>query len=317
MTMNRKLVHSMPGVRPRLVAAGALIALAWLVLGGAAASAQDPPSPITLVDNSDKTFSGETTFGQDRALGFGTGSAAGGYRLSSVELDLLITDPSQTYPTYTVKLYSDGSDSGPGSALATLTNPPTLSTSGPNIFTVPGGYLLDADTTYWIVVSISTDGNIGMRMSLTTEPGETGEAGWTIEDGHAHKARSVSTWTTDSTNVPRFKVNGFTDATAPAVQSASVFFNVLTLTFNEALDEDSVPSADAFTVTADGTDVDLDAANPVAINGSTVTLALASTVSHGMIVTASYTPPASDPLRGHPRQPGGPVREPAGHEQHH
>ena len=258
-----------------------------------------PAAAITLVDNTDNTFGSDTTFGQDRALGFGTGSKAGGYRLSSVELDLLITDPSQTYPLYTVKLYSSVSNA-PGTELATLTNPPTLSTTGPNIFTAPGGYLLDADTTYWIVVSISTDGNIGMRMSLTTEKGETGEAGWTIDDGHAHKARSATTWTTDSANVPRFKVNGFADVTAPAVRSAEVFFNTLTITFNEALDEDSVPSEDAFTVTADGSEVDLDAVNPASINGSTVTLALASTVSPGTAVTVSYTPPDSDPLRDYP-----------------
>ena len=54
-----------------------------------------------------------------------------------------------------------------------------------------------------------------------------------------------------------------TNNTPPAFASAEVNGDTLTITFNGALDADSVPSADAFTVTVGGDEVDLAAANPV------------------------------------------------------
>ena len=53
---------------------------------------------------------------------------------------------------------------------------------------------------------------------------------------------------------------------------------MLTLTYGEALDEDSAPAADAFTVTVAGTARTVDA---VVVSGSAVTLTLASAVDGG------------------------------------
>ena len=78
------------------------------------------------------------------------------------------------------------------------------------------------------------------------------------------------------------------DTNAPAFSSASVNGAVLTVAFDEALNEGAVPAAAAFTVTAGGTAVDLAAANPVDVDASAVTLTLAAAVAAGQGVTVGY-----------------------------
>ena len=87
------------------------------------------------------------------------------------------------------------------------------------------------------------------------------------------------------------------DRLAPALTDAAVDGTLLTLTFDEALDQDSTPAADAFAVTVD------DAAHGVdhlTLAGSAVELTLAAAVAAGRTVTVGYTvPTAADaaPLR--------------------
>ena len=71
----------------------------------------------------------------------------------------------------------------------------------------------------------------------------------------------------------------------------------LTLTYNTALDTESVPAASAFEVTVDGAIEDLVTLNPVSIVGSVVTLRLRVAVTAGQTVRVSYTAPAMNPLR--------------------
>ena len=71
----------------------------------------------------------------------------------------------------------------------------------------------------------------------------------------------------------------------------------LTLTFDETLDEDSVPAASAFTVKVGGSAVSLASGNPVSVSDNTVTLTLAAAVSAGDALTVSYAKPSSNPLR--------------------
>ena len=87
------------------------------------------------------------------------------------------------------------------------------------------------------------------------------------------------------------------DDTAPELTDATVNGAALTLTFDEPLDDASVPPADAFTVAVGGTARDVDL---VTLAGSTATLTLAAPVAAGATVTAGYTPPAgagATPLR--------------------
>ncbi|MCY4506835.1 MAG: SwmB domain-containing protein, partial [Acidobacteria bacterium] len=103
------------------------------------------------------------------------------------------------------------------------------------------------------------------------------------------------------------------DYTAPTFSSAVVDRAKLTVTFNEALDENSgSPDRSAFEVTVDGSrrNIALDQADSngnvvfhgVAIDGRTVTLTLESAVAGGQIVTLAYTKPTT--------QGGSPLRDP-------
>ena len=97
------------------------------------------------------------------------------------------------------------------------------------------------------------------------------------------------------------------DDAAPALSSASVDGDALKLTFNEALDEGSVPPASAFAVTVAGS---ARTVGSVAVSESAVTLSLSSAVVSGETVTVGYTVP--DGCRyaageGHRRKCGGHV----------
>ena len=76
----------------------------------------------------------------------------------------------------------------------------------------------------------------------------------------------------------------------PELSGASVDGAALTLTFNEALDEDSEPATTAFTVTVND---NVRAVDSVDVTGGAVTLTLASAVTSQDTVTVSYTVPAS------------------------
>ena len=78
---------------------------------------------------------------------------------------------------------------------------------------------------------------------------------------------------------------------APVLSSASVDGAVLTLTFGEALDADSVAPESSFAVTVGGSTRAVDA---VAVSGSAVTLTLSAAVETGDTVTVDYTVPTGE-----------------------
>ena len=100
------------------------------------------------------------------------------------------------------------------------------------------------------------------------------------------------------------KVDGsrIADNTAPALvaapDGATVFTDELTLTYDEALDAGSVPAAGAYEVTATNGGVTTPLpVSAVAVDGSEVTLTLATPALFGQTVTLTYTVPATNPLR--------------------
>ena len=79
---------------------------------------------------------------------------------------------------------------------------------------------------------------------------------------------------------------------------AKVFTDQLTLTYDEALDGGSVPAAGAYEVTATNGGVTTPLpVSAVAVDGSEVTLTLATPAAHGQTVRLTYTVPASNPLQ--------------------
>ena len=81
------------------------------------------------------------------------------------------------------------------------------------------------------------------------------------------------------------------ETTAPELSAAAVKGATLTLTYDEALDDASVPATTTFSVTAGDTWPTVEG---VAISGRAVTLTLASTVASGDTVTVSYTIPSDE-----------------------
>ena len=78
---------------------------------------------------------------------------------------------------------------------------------------------------------------------------------------------------------------------APQFRSAVALGTTVTLTYDKALDADSVPAATAFAVTVDGEAATLATSDPVAVSGKTVTLTLVSAAGAGEAVTVKYTEP--------------------------
>ena len=85
---------------------------------------------------------------------------------------------------------------------------------------------------------------------------------------------------------------GEADTTPPELVSAAVDGAALVLTWDEALDRDSVPGASAFAVRVADAARTLAETDPVTVGEIAVTLTLSSPVSRGETVTVSYTAPA-------------------------
>ena len=77
------------------------------------------------------------------------------------------------------------------------------------------------------------------------------------------------------------------DGVTPELDAAVADGTVVTLTYDEVLDETSIPAEDAFTVTAAGATLSLDS---VEVSEMVVTLTLDSHVVHGQVVRLDYTP---------------------------
>ena len=103
------------------------------------------------------------------------------------------------------------------------------------------------------------------------------------------------------------------DSTVPklAPDGATVFTDQLTLTYDEALDEDSVPAAGAYEVTATNGGVTTPLpVSAVAVDGSEVTLTLATPAVFEQTVRLTYTVPASNPLQDLAGNPAGALMPP-------
>ena len=88
--------------------------------------------------------------------------------------------------------------------------------------------------------------------------------------------------------------NNTPDTTAPTLTTASVIDTALMLIYNEALDTTSTPAGSAYTVTVAGSQRRV---SSVSVNGTAVTLTLASAVTDGQAVTVSYTVPGTNPVQ--------------------
>ncbi|MYG25973.1 MAG: hypothetical protein F4213_08100, partial [Boseongicola sp. SB0677_bin_26] len=144
----------------------------------------------------------------DVAQGFTTGSNAGGYTLTSIELDF---DPAVEAASGVTARVATGLPSGT-TTFVTLTNPSSIG-SGNTTFTAPAGTTLSADTTYWVVVE-ATGGAVSATRSNAEDTG--GQAGWTVNDSNLTRiADSTGSWTSLAGPV-MIRVNGSAVPAKPA-----------------------------------------------------------------------------------------------------
>ena len=255
------------------------------------------PATVKLMSNTGQGQTDDTSFLQDYAQQFTTGTHAPGYRLESLAMRLW-KRAGAAEPAYTVSIHTNttnvsNNDVPADTSLGTLTNPNQLSTTEDSevTFTAPSGIDLNANTKYWVVLDVSS-GNADQRAGRTEADGEdAGTApGWSMGNSSLRRNSTYTNWATTNLGPSlRIAMHGY--AKAPTVSRAVVSGTRLMLTFSEPLDSDATPAASAFSVTVASVDRTV---NAVVVSGSIVTLTLASAVTTtDTMVKVGYTAPTS------------------------
>ncbi len=152
------------------------------------------------------------------ALTFTTGSNAAGYTLSEVDVELASGTPSANTR---VSIYTTTSGV-PNSSLHVLNNPAALTASATNTFTADTGATLAANTTYAVVISLSTGTDTTNLAKTTSNDEDSGAAsGWSLADKrHFLQFNPPGSWTEASdAEKPMIALRGLTAAT-PVVSIA-------------------------------------------------------------------------------------------------
>ena len=140
-----------------------------------------------------------------QAQGFTTGSNTGGYHLRSIELDVF--EVPNTPTDVTVELWSatSGATPEPNASVATLTHSTRTWTTGLNTLNAPADTQLDANTTYFLILSYSGR-RAFLNISATDETSADGggAAGWSVGQRFDGVADS---WSFAALRL-KFRVNG-------------------------------------------------------------------------------------------------------------
>ena len=199
-----------------------------------------------LVSNIGKLSASESALSLfDHAQGFATGANISGYTLTSIEVKF---DSAADTPPTTVALHT--SVAPLDTTIASLTGPTTI-VAGNNTFTAPSGTILDANTTYYIVIE---GGNATVSATSTDSDDSSSLSDWDVlSDGHYRAAASTGNFAVSS-HSKQVRVNGAvststtsTDATLSALVLQDASDNsVLTLdpTFDAATLEYTATVAD-------------------------------------------------------------------------
>ena len=196
----RPVAHPQRPARFRRVARFALAALA---LGGAlllpAPAPAEAQTATVLVKNTGQSVSSSghvlnSSFNR-RAQAFTTGTAAGGYALSSIGVSFGTIGSTSTAGADLTVTLNVNSSGDPGGALCTLSDPASFTSGAVNTFDVPATCPgLAASTTYFVVVervvfNASNDINLSNTSSGNEDTG--GAAGWSIGNNRHYREGTV------------------------------------------------------------------------------------------------------------------------------
>ena len=177
-------------------------------------------TPVTLVSNIDQPDSAQSR--AIHAQPFTTGPNSAGYELTSVDVQLGDSVPSAG--DIVVEILSH--NSGPGSTLATLTNPTTLTKQSANTFTVPASdpLTLDAETTYYVLIYHADDDDGGSTVTVgglvitqfgiiidrtDSKSEDSGAAtGWSIRNRRYFKVRYDDSWSVSTIRFAKIAIRG-------------------------------------------------------------------------------------------------------------
>ena len=252
----------------RVLTAVLLAAFAALM----ALPAQAQTTAITLVSNTHLTQTGNSI--AFAAQSFETGTAAGGYTVSEVDVRLVDVSGRST----SVSIRENNASDEPGALVATLTNPDTLTANGLNTFTAPAGTTLAASRTYWISVNEGISSNRASVANMNHD-GQTGEPGWSIGNSRLSRTNETADWSLSAFASVVIEIRGTsggttlsTDATLSGLALVDGDNNAITLDTIFASDDyeyevSVVNGIDAVTLTATANDSNA----IVAITGDTTT----------------------------------------------
>ena len=178
---------------------------------------------------------------------------------------LAATNPAVVSGDTLVLTYNEALDSG--------------STPAPDAYTVAGAARAVSNVAVSgsaVTLTLASAVTVGQTVTVSYTPGTT-----PVQDTSGNAAAAFTN---------QAVTNNTPETTPPALAAtdgAVVNGATLVLTYDEALDSGSTPAPSAYTVTVAGK---VRAVSNVAVSGTTVTLTLASAVTHGQTVTVSYVP---------------------------
>ena len=189
MTMVR--IQSVPRRAPLLLTFLLAAAAALLLLLSSPALVQAQTVAVSNLGQANATGDLRILNTKTYAQSFTTGSHAAGYDLTDIQLNFSVrtTNPAQ----FSAELRSQ-SGGNPGSSTFAQLNVPGSLNTGTRNFTAPSGTVLQADTTYYVVISYgSASSQPQLRRTHLNDEDSGGLSGWSI--GNDRDEYSGGSWT--------------------------------------------------------------------------------------------------------------------------
>ena len=155
-------------------------------------------------------------------------------------------------------IYTSATDNTPDRKIVDLTG--SVAATGEQAFTPTSKIALKPETNYFIYAALQA-GEACLQKTRADDEDQGTASGWSIADIHRTSQNSGATWATLQSEV-KIAIKGSAkaaDTVAAVLQTATVDERTLVLTYNEGLDYDSAPPANAYSASVDGATVAIDA----------------------------------------------------------